>query len=471
MHIARVLSLVLLLARLLAGQASAQTTSVIFTDQGADWTPELRAEFYRQDQGSKMIPLAWLSSLKQADGQPFLSDSFARYGYLQNPANANGLPIGFTASGPVGTQVVGMTCSACHTRQIIAEGQAYRIDGGPAFADFQSLLNDLDVAVGKVVASDAAFAPFASAALTSPSPDADDVAALKQEVDAWYLRYHALISRALPPHPWGPARLDAVSMIFDRLTGLDLGSPPSLLIADNIVVADAPVRYPFLWKAPRQDETQWSGFAANGNDLFALSRNLGEVFGVFGVFQPKKEGLVVNFLNNNSANFDGLDRNEQLVRQIGPPKWPWLIDTNLAAQGKTIYERPTDQGGCHECHGITVGKFRSLTETTWATPVRNVGTDTRQFDVLTRSAKSGTLQGAFIPLLTKPLSETDLAISVLATSVLGSIVQIERPSAAGIARLAGRFQDSGRGSGGRGRRKRGACACRRRSRGAVKRRL
>jgi hypothetical protein len=213
MHIVRNLSLALVLRCLPAGQASAQTTSITFTDQGADWTPELRAEFYGRDQGSKMIPLAWLRALKQADGQPLLSDSLARLGYLQNPANANELPIGFTAFGPAGTAVVGMTCSACHTRQIVAEGKAFRIDGGPAFADFQSLLSDLDLAVGNVVASDAASAPFASAVLASPSPDPEDVAALKQEVDAWRLRYHTLISNALPPHAWGPARLDAISMI------------------------------------------------------------------------------------------------------------------------------------------------------------------------------------------------------------------------------------------------------------------
>ena len=370
-----------------------------------------------------MIPLAWLRALKQADGQPFLADSLARYGYLPNPANTSGLPIGFTASGPAGTRVVGMTCSACHTRQIIAEGKPYRIDGGPAFADFQSLLSDLDLAVGNVVASDTAFAPFASAVLASPSPDAEDVAQLKQAVEAWYLRYHTLISTALPPHPWGTARLDAVSMIFDRLTGLDLGPPPSLIIKDNIKVADAPVRYPFLWNAPRQDETQWSGFADNGSDLLALSRNLGEVFGVFGIFQPRKEGLVVNFLNNNSANFDGLDRNEQLVRQIGPPKWPWLIDTNLAAQGEEIYQRPKEEGGCTECHGIKTGKFRSLTEPTWATPVRNVGTDTRQFDILTRSAQTGSLQGAFVPPITNPLGASDSALLTLKTSVVGSIAE------------------------------------------------
>lgn len=418
MHITRILLLAVLVTHLTIGEAPAQTTPVIFTDQGSGWTPELRAEFYSQDQGSKMISLAWLRSLKQANGQPFLSDSLERYGYLPNPANANGLPIGFTAAGLAGTEVVGMTCSACHTRQITAEGKTYRIDGGPAFADFQSLLGDLDTAVGKVVASDAAFAPFASAVLGSSSPDPQDVAALKQQVDAWYLRYHALISRALPPHPWGPARLDAVTMIFDRLTGLDLGPPPSLLIEENITVADAPVRYPFLWNAPIQNKTQWSGFAPNGNDVLALVRNLGEVYGVFGVFQPEKQGLIIHF--NNSANFAGLNRNEQLVRQIGPPKWPWLIDTNLAAQGKTIYERPQDQGGCIDCHGIK--EVGLPIQTNWDTPVQNVGTDTRQFDGLVSQVKTGVLQGAPAPSH-PPLGESDSATCVLAVSVLGSILE------------------------------------------------
>jgi mono/diheme cytochrome c family protein len=177
------------------------------------------------------------------------------------------------------------------------------------------------------------------------------------------------------------------------------------MIPDNIARADVPVRYPFLWGAARQDVTQWSGFTANGADLLALARNLGEIYGVFGVFEPRTEGYFVNFLNNNSVNFDGLERSEQLIRLIGPPKWPWLIDANLAAQGKAIFERPASQGGCQECHGIRVGKFRSPIETSWATPVQNVGTDTRQYDALTRSAKSGVLQGAFIPFLTPSLWE------------------------------------------------------------------
>jgi mono/diheme cytochrome c family protein len=406
--------------------AAVQAADPVFTDQGPSWTQATRDDFYSRDQGSRMIPLPWLQALKQPNGQPFLEGSLARYGYLPNPASSNGLPVGFTASGATGLQVVGMTCSACHTRQITANDQAYRIDGGPAIVDFQSLLSDLDTAVGQVLASDAAFSSFASAVLSSPTPDADDVTDLRKDVDAWYQRYHTLMTRALPTPGWGPSRLDAVGMIFDRLTGLDLGAAPNFIIADNIQKADAPVRYPFIWNAPIQDHTQWTGFADNGSDVLALSRNLGEVFGVFGVFQPSKDRLLVNFLNNNSANFDGLGKLENLVKKIGPPKWPqgWPIDATLAAQGEQIYLRSQAEGGCADCHGIKTGQPRIAAGPTWATPIDNVGTDTHAHDILAWSnKKTGVLQGAFIPFATKPLGQTDQAFNILATSVIGSIAE------------------------------------------------
>ncbi|MBU6456809.1 MAG: hypothetical protein KGQ48_04625 [Bradyrhizobium sp.] len=423
----RAIFLPALLIAAFAGSA-VRAADPIYTEQGAGWTQALRDDFYSRDQGSRMIPLSWLQNLKQANGQPFLADSLARYGYLPNPANHNGLPVGFVASGASGVQIVGMTCSACHTRQIAVDGQSYRIDGGPAIVDFQSLLSDLDAAVGQVLSSDAAFNSFAALVLSSATPDADDVVALRQDVNAWYLRFHTLMTRALPTPSWGPSRLDAVGMIFNRLTGLDLGASPDFLIADNIQKADAPVRYPFIWNAPIQDHTQWTGFAANGSDVLALSRNLGEVFGVFGVFQPTNDGIYVNFLNSNSANFDGLGKLETLVRQIGPPKWPFgsiqPIDAALARQGQQIFNRPQASGGCIECHGIKSGTVRFPGIQTWATPIDNVGTDTRAHDVLAWSGKkTGVLKGAFIPFVTQPLGETDAAFNILATSVLGSVLE------------------------------------------------
>ncbi|MCG6207098.1 hypothetical protein LPW26_20835 [Rhodopseudomonas sp. HC1] len=402
----------------LSAPAMAQTP--IYVDQGSDWTAAERADFYIRDQGSRMIPLAWLKALKQPDGAPFLEGSLARYGYLPNPAVSNNLPVGFSTSGAGGAETVGMTCSACHTRQIVAEGKTYRIDGGPAIVDFQSLLTDLDAAAGRVTATDADFKAFAATVLRTPSPDPNDVLALRQSFDLWYTRYHTLVQRALPKHQWGPARLDAVGMIFNRLTGLDVGPPPSFMIADNIKVADAPVRYPFLWNAPIQDKTQWPGFSDNGSALLALSRNLGEVYGVFGIFQPTNNGFYVNFLNNNSANFDGLGKLEDLVKKIGPPKWPWLLDGGLAAKGKAIYNA---SGSCADCHGIKPGETRFYNNKTWKTPVQNVGTDTREYNILAWTAKTGVLQGAFIPGVTTPLKETDLAFNMLATSVIGSILE------------------------------------------------
>ena len=415
----------------LASSLWAADPPLIFV-QGGAWN-QLRADYYSQDQGSRLIPLAWLQALKQPNGQPFLADSLARYGYLRNPANSNGLPVGFNLSGPAGAQTVGMTCSACHTREITAQGNHYRIDGGPAIVDFQSFLADLDKAVGQVLATDASFQSFTAAVLGPSSPDAEDVASLRQQLDLWYQRYHTLITRALPAAPWGVARIDAVGMIFNRLTGLDLGPPPSFLIPENIKPADAPVRYPFLWNAPVQDQTQWPGFADNGNDILALGRNLGEVFGVFGVFQPKNDIFFINFLNNNSANFDGLDKLEHLVRQIPSPNWPWPVDQTLAAQGSAIFQRPKEQGGCAECHGITPGKVRLLDVQTWATPILNVGTDTREYDVLQWRAKTGVLQGAIIPGVGGPLQETDYAINILKISVVGSIAEHLASGAGGLA--------------------------------------
>ena len=277
---AAVVTLIAAVVTVIAGVvavAPARAAGPVDVDQGKNWTAATRNTFYTQDQGSQIMPLQWLRALKQPDGKPFLADSLARYGYLPNPASPTaGLPIGFTVNLSGGGPMVGMTCAACHTRQISVAGKQYRIDGGPALADFQSLLSDLDTAVKTPLTDRAAFLAFARAAF-GRAPTPPEVVQLRSEVAAWYLRYHTLMAAALPPHPWGIGRLDAVGMIFNRLTGLDLGQPPSYLIPDNIRPADAPVRYPFLWNAPKQDFTQWPGFAENGSDLLGLARNLGEV--------------------------------------------------------------------------------------------------------------------------------------------------------------------------------------------------
>ena len=391
--------------------------------QGHAWTPATRLKFYSQDQGSRIMPLVWFETLQQPNGEPFNADSLARYGYLPNPDSPTpGLPVGFTVNGAGSDTAVGMTCAACHTRQIVSGDVAYRIDGGPAIVDFQAFLADLNTAVLTVLGSDAAFADFAAAVL-GPSPTPAQVAALRSEVALWSLRFDTLVERALPDPPWGLGRLDAVQMIFNRLTGLDLGPAPSHLIAGNIQPATAPVRYPFLWNAPIQDLTQWPGFAKNGNAILGLGRNLGEVLGVFADFVPKKTILGIDYIATNSANFPGLMALEELVRKIGPPQWPWTVNNALADQGEAVFNRPTASGGCVDCHGIKSGVTRPIDQKTWATPVIDVGTDTHEYDILTRTAQTGVLEGVSTLADPTPLEPVDAAINILGIAVTGSIEQ------------------------------------------------
>ena len=409
---------------------SAHASPPVFLDQGPQWTAAARNQFYRQDQGSQLIPLAWLKGLHQPDGTPFMSGSLARYGYLPNvdPSNPSGLPIGFTQATSSTGSVVGMTCSACHTRQVDVGGRPYRIDGAPAMADFGAFVSDLDAAVRRVLANHAAFDGFAASVLATITPDPGKRAALRAEVDLWSVRFHALVAGSLPQdRPWGPTRLDAIGMIYNSLGGFDVGPAPTYLVAANIQRADAPTRYPFIWNAGRQNLTQWTGVAENGTAVLALSRNLSEIYGVFGAFHPRPAtnsptGLDRNYLDGNSTSFEGFQQLERLVEKIGSPAWQWPVDQALAEQGKAIFDRPTAAGGCVKCHGEKPRGVSSNNAELWNTPVLDVGTDTRAWQVLLRSVETGSLEGASIPGAVPPLRKTDLALNLLQVSVLGTIV-------------------------------------------------
>ena len=407
--------------------ASAAQAETVFVGQGDAWTNSLRQEFYTQDQGSRIMPLAWMRALKQSSGEPFMAGSLARYGYLpMNERDPADLPVGFTTNSFGGTEAIGMTCAACHVREIDVDGTAYRIDGGPGIVDFQSFLRDLDNSVLAVLADDKAFEAFAADVL-GQNASSSEIEALKADVIIWSNRFHTLVDRSLPDPAWAPARLDAIAMIFNRLAGLDIGeAKDDFLIPENIMVADAPSRYPFLWNAARQDYTQWPGFAANGNDLLGLARNLGEVYGVFGEFHPtKKPGVIFDydFVTDNSANWDGLKELEEWIWDIGAPQWPWALDQDLADEGEKIFNLATADGGCVECHGKKRGKFRSLSHTTFATPIVDVGTDTRECSILTRKVKTGVLEGAKVAFVGDALGAEEEAFKVLTVAVGNAIIQ------------------------------------------------
>jgi mono/diheme cytochrome c family protein len=390
--------------------------AVAYTDQGSQWTAEARSRYYVQDQGSRLIPYAWLAALRDSGGRPFLRDQFARYGFLFNDESAASLPVGFHVAEDAGLQQTGITCAACHVRQITHGGRSYRMDGGPAIIDIESFFKDLNAAVQHTLDQPAAFAAFKLAVVGA----AGDGAVLRGKLSAWHLRYHTLMSRSLPtPDMWGLGRMDALSMIYNKLTGLNIGPPPTYLKPLNIRPANAPVRFPFLWNSTRQDFTQWSGIAPNGNDTQGLSRNVGEVYGVFAVFHPVKDDSAsgYDYLTNNSANWEGLQALEELIGRIGPPKWPWPVSQPLVARGERVFA-----GECASCHGVQRGLERPPVTDTWATPLINVGTDTKHWEVLLRPALTGVMEGATLPNGVE-LGEAAPAAAILLATTQGAIKQ------------------------------------------------
>jgi hypothetical protein len=368
-----------------------------YLDQGVDWTTAKRNRFYLEDQGSRIMPYSWSKALRDPDGQLFFRDSGKRFGLLPNPESAYGLPVGFFVVSDKKNTDLSMNCAACHTRQITVDGQEYRIDGGPAFVDFHKFFVDLFKAVEYTLSNKDALKKFAQEVGTSST-------GIKTALRKWYTMNYLVYGSTLPSEPWGVGRLDALSNIMNRVTGAMIGKPPSFLISENVVVADFPVRFPFLWNASRQDLTQWTGSSLNGNTDYALARNSGEVCGVWGMIHPRGN----NFLADNTTNYYGLMNIEALIRKIGPPAWPWEIDVEKATQGAKLYE-----DNCSSCHGIKPGKLYD----TWSTPVMVVGTDTWYWKNLSRTAPfSGSLTGRANPetgMIMPPNDASALALTGL----------------------------------------------------------
>jgi len=392
---------------------SSATPTLQYAKQG--WTADERQAFYTTSQGSHMIPYSWYKALRRLDvDQPFGGDQLQRYGYLPNEKsklNPEGLPVGFVIDGDAATGQFGMTCAACHTAEIEYQKngatQRLRIDGAPATANFQLFLTDLTAASRATLSDPDRFRKFAHDVLGARY-STSRAAELKQAFGDWVKQFGEFVDKSLPPSPWGPARIDAFGMIFNRVAGKDLNIP------DNIKVADAPVSYPFLWNASRQDKTQWNGGVPNGLYINALGRNTGEVFGVFADFSPKRvTNTAPPFIDyrNNSVRYDGLQALEEKIAALKPPPWPFELDDSLVNQGRELFAKYC--GSCHE--------ERRLPQGTWYTPVTAVGTDEKMFKNSLRQSDSGLLAGALSPnppgsTLANPAATVD----VLATTVIGA---------------------------------------------------
>lgn len=314
------------------------------TDLDQNWDCNTSADFWFRSQGSQLVPYKWFVSLEEANTtDPFASDKnlVSRFGYIAVPAwaqasvgdrNPGHLPIGFASDKDARTGItyVGLTCAACHTGQIKFPGvtEPMLVNGGQGLGDFEKLFKELVQALEATAKDDAKFQRFATKVGSWPGVPLRSQLAIETGRLRLRLNYNS------PAVASGFGRVDAFGQIFNQIVAWTNGDHSP---------ADAPVSYPSLWLAPKQEHVQWNGVASNeGNG--PMLRNLGEVMGVFARFTYKPAPIVPFPSSIDKANLDAL---EKAIETLWPPRWPGPLNGGQRDAGAGIYK---DQ--CQTCHPL-----------------------------------------------------------------------------------------------------------------------
>ena len=335
---------------------------VKFLDQ--NWSARQRAEFYTTPQGSRLVPYDWFLALEQADSATPFRDikNILRYRHLPqavSTGNPDGLPVGFVADVGAGRRWLGMTCAACHTTDIRFGTTAYRIDGAPTQGDVPGFLGFLTASLRRTADDPAKFARFAAKILhnqNTPANQADlrgQLTALLRVREGYNRRNFMGYDPGKPtPPPTEYGRLDAVDAIVNEVYHNALAPADRSDPTANTRPANAPVSYPCLWDTPQHDLVEWLGIAKSGGplDVLALSRNVGEVLGVFGSFVIPEEGSFFRVGYPSSVKVGNLRSLEDQLKGLWSPLWPAEfppVDARQAQQGQTLY-----QSRCQLCHEV-----------------------------------------------------------------------------------------------------------------------
>lgn len=318
-------------------------SKVVYLDQG--WDNRDSRWFYNITQGSDLLPYDFFLELQQADSNALFRspENMDKHRYLTQKAsksNPDALPVGMVADTYLGKRYMGFTCAACHTSQVNYNGVGIRIDGGPAAADMDTFMNDLEKSLAVARDNPVKHQDFVKGVLErgnygSSKDVEDDLKTYAQRIATYNFlnQSHKKNQEGKDvPVAYGYARLDAFGRIYNRvlehlmnpdalknvLTG---ALPPDkvdpLLVKLQPVLSEqqrdavidqlkallqpeefgalrdqifnspnAPCSYPFLWDIPYHDYVQWNGIGGNG-EVGPLGRNAGEVIGVFGTLDWK----------------------------------------------------------------------------------------------------------------------------------------------------------------------------------------
>ncbi|MFO0889517.1 MAG: di-heme-cytochrome C peroxidase [Isosphaeraceae bacterium] len=406
-------------------------SEVVYLGQG--WTPEQSLDFYFTSQGSQILPYDWFLALEQADSTALFRDSqnMLRFRHLpqrQDRWNPDGLPVGFVAGEGSARRWLGLTCAACHTTEIRYKGVGYRVDGAPTQADVAAMLTSLTYAMQRTFDDPGKFERFAARVQGRGNSQAGRTilrAQLAKEIErreGYNLRnFPGYVPKRTPPAPANYGRLDAVGAIVNEVYFHAVKSPTSPV--ENTRPANAPVSFPCIWDAPYQGLEQWLGIAKSGGvlDIDSLSRNVGEVIGVFGDLAIPNEPSILGYAS--SIKMLNLVSLEDSLKTLWSPQWPSAfpaIDQAAAEKGRAIYHRARS---CVTCHALI--KDRTSPGRVAAASLHAVGTDPLSWaNFFGRKGPSGKLQGANVNLIpfTRKIPAIADASTMLTNEVVGAIL-------------------------------------------------
>jgi hypothetical protein len=281
---------------------------------------------------------------------------------------------------------VGMTCAACHAGQLKYKGKLIRIEGGGNNAiDMQGYMRAFDEALQATLIDPAKFDRLASR-LGASSPETKDKLRKRLESDSTRVHGYA-IQQLNTRHPWGPGRMDALALIFNRA----LAFLPGIL--ENSTIAVAPTKPPFLWNAPHGLWTQWRGTVQD-----PIKRNVQESIGVFLPLDLSSKSPAEG-LFQSSVPIPDLQRAEDQLERLAPPSWPedlfGKIDRAKARVGKALFVEH-----CANCHNVWPYRWTEANKNgkryivVGLTPITYVGTDRGQLETLRPWSIAGNLGNA-----------------------------------------------------------------------------
>jgi hypothetical protein len=341
---------------------------IVQLNQG--WS-EREVQFYNHaNEGTNIAPLEFLLHLPDptARGSKFIDRLADDYGFIPSApssSNPHGLPIGFAIDerpATFGDRVyVGITCSACHTRQLTYSrtgpgGQTatwvLAVHGGPALVDIPRFNRDLYDAFLALLDDDTLAREFAEGVL-GKVPSADELAGLRNEVREFSepvaVTRSILADAKIPAADFGPGNLNAMSQGNYNNLGLMAwlarkGLVPASSGPPPLPRFEGSVNLPPLWFAHADTWAQWFAEIHHPG-----SRNWIQSASTSPVRPPGLVEALKGQVVLASIHFDNIAEIQRTLELLRTPKWPEQVFGKL---DRTI-SGSSSRSGRHSTSGPT----------------------------------------------------------------------------------------------------------------------